>query len=247
MRTLAKAAVVFVAAFAGGAAVSHAADIPYEPIIEAPEVIPLPAVGGWYLRGDIGYKVYQDPRITLADPAAGTASGESINNTGMVGVGVGYKFNDYFRADLTGDYEFRSTMKVTNTCAACGTPVITANTKFSAFTTLVNAYADLGTYSGITPYLGAGIGASYLKTSNINTSIGPAGSGDGQWNFAWALMAGASYAFTDRLALDVNYRYLNLGEASLGTVTTQCGCTTTAKTDKIDAHEIRVGLRYSMY
>ncbi|ODN68517.1 outer membrane protein [Methylobrevis pamukkalensis] len=81
----------------------------------------------------------------------------------------------------------------------------------------------------------------------MTSDLGEAGGGDSKWNFAWALTAGASYAFTERLSVDVNYRYLNLGEASLGTVTTQCLCTTDASTDDIQAHEIRVGLRYAFY
>jgi Opacity protein and related surface antigens len=249
MRTLVKAASLVFGALAISAPLAQAADMPiYEPIIETPDVIPLEAAGGWYLRGDIGYKIYDDPKVKFDHASLGSVSKVSLDDTWMIGVGAGYKMNDYFRADVTLDYEFQSDFKGTVTCVTgCTGATAHAKTDLEVFTTLVNAYVDLGTYSGITPYVGGGIGAAYLKTGKITSDLGKAGNGDDQWNFAWALTAGASYAFTDRLALDVNYRYLNLGEASLGKVTTPCLCEASAKTSTIDAHEIRVGLRYTMF
>ena len=45
-----------------------AADVPvYEPVPVPPPV----AVGGWYLRGDIGYKIYAEPDVDWDDSIAG--------------------------------------------------------------------------------------------------------------------------------------------------------------------------------
>ncbi|ODN68518.1 porin family protein [Methylobrevis pamukkalensis] len=154
MRTLAKASLVMFGAVALSATTALAADMPYEPIIETPEVIPLETVGGWYLRGDIGYKIYKDPDIDFADDFAGTVSGTSIDDTWMVGAGVGYKFNEFLRADITADYEFGADMSGTITCVSgCTVDSIGAKSELEVFTTLVNVYADLGTYSGLTPYV----------------------------------------------------------------------------------------------
>ena len=46
-----------------------AADLP--PPVYEPVPVPPPAVGGWYLRGDIGYKIYAEPEVDWDDSDAG--------------------------------------------------------------------------------------------------------------------------------------------------------------------------------
>jgi opacity protein-like surface antigen len=273
MRTLPTASTLAIAlALAAiGASDVRAADMPeYPPIIEAPEPLPLPAAGGWYLRGDIGYKWYNDPSVQLSNPdyAGGTfADGrhrfedETMGESFNVGIGAGYKFNDYLRADLTLDYETPGEIKGKLFCPGSGPDchdhkgvpdsVSHESVDVTAWSALANVYADLGTYGGFTPYVGAGVGASYLVTSNYK--MDPAGTtpdDEGSWNFAWALMAGTSYSITDQLSLDVGYRYLNLGDARTGAISDGNVAnpqTTRVKIDDIDAHEVRVGLRYNLF
>lgn len=228
-------------------ACAFAADLAEQPYVE-----PLPvATGGWYLRGDIGYKFYNSPNIAFVTPTyTDPWNNTSLDNTWMLGAGVGYKFNDYFRADATVDYEFNAGAYGEGYCGGCGGLGYSIETAdISAWTMLLNGYIDLGTYAGITPYVGAGIGTSYLETSNISY-INPNGvtgtwNGAGQWNFAWALMAGASYAITPNTALDLSYRYLNLGDAVSGYI--PAGGGGTIQYNNVDANEIRLGLRYSFY
>ena len=68
---------------------AFAADLPAPVIEHIPQV---PAVGGWYLRGDIGYKLYGDPDGSFNDPVVGNLryQRESMDNAWMIGVGVGY-------------------------------------------------------------------------------------------------------------------------------------------------------------
>ncbi|MBN8999396.1 MAG: porin family protein, partial [Rhizobiales bacterium] len=206
------------AALGAGLVVSapaFAADMP-EPYVEPAPVI---ATGAWYLRGDIGYKFYNNPDITFVTPTYSDSwQNTSLDNTSLLGVGVGYKFNDFFRVDATVDYEFNSQAYGEGYCGGCGGVGYSIETAdISAWTLLANAYIDLGTYAGFTPYVGAGIGGSYLQTSNISyvnpNGVTGAWDGGGQWNFAWALTAGGSYAFTPNTLLDINYRYVNLGDA----------------------------------
>lgn len=263
---LAVAATFGLAAFSGAV---RAADMPveYPPIIEAPEPMPLPAVGGWYLRGDIGYKFYQNPKGVLSDRSWGSFGNngefgsEKMQGAADFGVGVGYKFNDYLRTDLTLDYEtpakfrgqaFCQDVNPPNNCPAApsGRWENSERVKISAYSALANVYADLGDFHGLKPYLGAGAGASYLRTSDVKSSAQDASTGNypkgaGKWNFAWALMAGVEYPISDRLSLDLGYRYLNLGDAETGTVTANPGgAVTKIKYEDIQAHEVRLGLRY---
>lgn len=248
VKTLTLAAVIGAGIAASGGA--YAADLP-EPYVEPAPVI---ATGGWYLRGDIGYKWYNNPDISFVTPSyVDNWNNNSLDNTGLIGLGAGYRFNDHFRVDGTIDYEFQSGVYGQGYCAGCGEKygidhtVETAD--IDAWTFLVNGYVDVGTWSGFTPYLGAGIGTSYLQTSNV-AFVNPDGNsgywdGGSQWNFAYALMAGVSYAFSPNMAVDLNYRYLNLGDAVSGYI--PAGGGGVINYDNISANEIRLGLRYNFY
>jgi opacity protein-like surface antigen len=122
--------------------------------IETPEPLPLP-VGGWYLRGDIGYRIHQAPNGVPGSSRLRDV-GEDLEDTGTIGIGVGYRFNDYFRMDGTLDYAFEDARGCGATCRADRSRIA----DLDAFAGLVNAYVDLGTYGGLTPYVGGGVGAA---------------------------------------------------------------------------------------
>lgn len=223
-----------------------AADMPeYPPIIEPPEPTPLPMSGEWYLRGDIGYKIYDGPDGRYDATGYGDMTANSLDDTGVIGVGVGYRVNEYLRLDATIDYEFESEMSGRLPCpGACGTTLESAN--LDAWTGLINAYVDMGNYNGLTPYVGAGIGASLLKTDGVTSSTAGNYYGADTWNLSWALMAGVGYEVAEGLTLDLNYRYLHLGDAETK-FTSGTGTTETLEWNDIGAHEMRVGMRYAFY
>lgn len=216
------------------------------------EVVPVEIGSGWYLRGDIGYKWYNDPDAHYDVSGYGDFIDESLSNTGIVGVGFGYKFNESFRTDVTLDYEWPGDFHGRLICPSgpCDPDTYSDEyAKIAAWTGLFNVYWDLGTIAGegpgvLTPYIGAGIGASYLVTSNVNY-VNPDSStgswdGAGKWNLAWALMAGVSYAVSKDWLFDLNYRYVHLGNAVSGSTTDGVPI----KYDNINASEIRFGVRY---
>jgi len=68
-----------------------------------------------------------------------------------------------------------------------------------------------------------------------------------KWSLAWALMAGASYKLSDKLDLDVGYRYLKIED---GDVQTDYKYVNGEKIGKLEYkdfanHEVRAGLRYN--
>ena len=246
------------AVFAGVAAPVFAADIPepipYEPV---PVVAESP-YNGWYIRGDAAYR-WSDLRgidyITYGGCGYGCIPGKkSFDDTDLkgalsLGAGVGYQITNYFRADLTGDYFFKSDFKGQTSDPFS---VSVDRSSYSAFLLLANAYADLGTYSGFTPYVGFGIGGANVKWNDLRNSIEPDidnyHKGAKNWRFAYALMAGASYCLTDKLALDGGYRYSRIQggrmfeEYSSGGVSLGAG----PGFDKgFNIHEVRAGLRYN--
>ncbi|ADZ69359.1 outer membrane protein [Polymorphum gilvum] len=226
-----------------------AADMP-APIIEhIPEV---PAVGGWYLRGDIGYKLYEEPKGSFNDPVVGNLRFRSneLDDAWMIGAGVGYKFTDYFRADLTVDYETPAGYKGLAPCAPCFGSYSVETADIDVWTVMLNGYVDIGTWYNITPYVGAGIGAAWVNVSNVkSTNPGAATTSyDGshsQWNLAWALMAGASYAVTPNWSIDAGYRYKNLGDAKSVKLHNVGTGQSRVKYKDLTAHEIRLGVRYN--
>lgn len=251
---------VYAAFLAGVAAPAFAADIqepiPYEP---APVVEPEPAYNGWYIRGDAGYRwsEWRGGKYTTygCDPCnPDNTENYNVFDTGdlkgalTLGAGVGYQINNYFRTDLTADYLFDSdfTGSTTN-----GVDVSTDTSSYSAFLLLANAYADLGTYSGFTPYIGAGIGGAHVEWDNLRNTYGDVDDehkGSKNWRFAFALMAGASYCLTDKLALDGGYRYTRVQggrmfeQVSTGGAVLGVG---PGYDDGFDLHEVRAGLRYN--
>lgn len=245
------------------APVAHAADLlapPPAPDSGEPASEMLDWGAGWYLRGDLSY----------SDSKVGSLS---LNNLGLSnprateswsgGFGVGYKFFDYFRADMTVDYRTRVGLESRGTPFGClqGTCELATNARFRNTVGLVNAYVDLGQYWRITPYVGAGVGVTRNQIgTTFETITRPGGgivssgvgvNGDSKMQFAWALMAGAAIAIDNNASLDIGYRYLNLGHASTATYTMPVGNTgavayARGEAKKLEAHEFRIGLRYKI-
>lgn len=228
---------------------TFAADLPAPVIEHIPEI---PAAGGWYLRGDIGYKFYDNPNGSFNDAVTGNLrfQRETMDDAWMIGVGVGYQFTDYFRSDLTVDYETAAKAKGYAVCGGCTGGFSQETAEVDVWTVMLNGYVDVGTWYNITPYVGAGIGAAYVNTSDAR-SVNPGGAttnydgSNSQWNFAWALMAGASYDITPNWAIDAGYRYKNLGTAKTVKYHNTGTGNSRVEWDDLTAHEIRLGVRYT--
>ncbi|HWL04473.1 MAG TPA: outer membrane beta-barrel protein [Xanthobacteraceae bacterium] len=216
---------------------AHAADMPDLNMPPPPPIdgeFDAGPSSGWYLRGDIGYRSNTVHRASSAasflDP-----SDNRMNGGAFFGAGVGFKAG-WIRADLTIDYA--SPVSYTGTIFTPGD----VSAKVGATTGLFNLYFDLGTWFGVTPYLGAGAGTAYVRTSDYASLAAPpfgTPAASTQWNLAWAVMAGLSYDISRNLALDVGYRYLNMGDAH--TVSDPFGAMTFKS---LAAHEVRFGLRW---
>jgi opacity protein-like surface antigen len=265
LKTLAMAGVLL----AGATGVAAAADLRgHAPIglPPAPIATPIAESSGWYLRGDVGVAAIDGRKFNYSDndPTYQFTS-KQFDPQFISGIGVGYQFNSWFRADLTAEYRFASRMTAHDRYFApdpvtpgdffSGTNVLSS--KLSSWVVMANGYVDLGTWNGLTPYLGAGIGyaskhvAAGKDTGTQYNIVGGVPNGGYSYStfgagtksgLAWALMAGVSADVTQNLKLDVGYRYLNLGKIQSGTFS--CCVGVTLENKNIDAHEIRVGLRY---
>ncbi len=245
-------------------AAASAADM-YEPeIIEHVPERPVEFGSGWYLRGDIGVTFWNRPSVAFDTPQFVTAtsvSGIDLNDTISISGGAGYRFDEYFRGDLTLDYFTESDFGA-STAGSCLTGTSNCTTvetaKLAAYVFLANAYVDLGTYARFTPYVGAGIGAAWVewdRTAATVTCASACGtftapytttvSRDGfeGWRFAYALMGGVGYDITQDLTVDVGYRFLSIADGSIANATSTTG---RVSYSDLHAHEVRVGLRYKI-
>lgn len=249
---------LFAAFVTGVGAPAIAADIqepiPYEPtpVVEAQEY------NGWYIRGDLGYrwsKLRGIEYITYGGCGFGCVPGEKEFDFGKLkgalsfGGGVGYQVTKHFRTDLTADYWFKSKF---NGQTSDAFSVSVDRSSYTAFLLLANAYADLGTYGGFTPYVGAGIGGAHVKWDNLRNTIQPdidnLHKGAKSWRFAWSLMAGASYCLTNKLSLDGGYRYSRIEGGRMFEERSNTGVSLGAGPgfDRgFNVHEVRAGLRYN--
>jgi opacity protein-like surface antigen len=192
---------IAVAALCGSHA--SAADYPSPPpqqqVIyqQVPVPVPVREFDGWYLRGDIGmsnqtFKSLDNPRLGSIPGHAWLDEG-TFEAGAIFGLGVGYQYNDWLRFDLTGEYRGETEFHALSRYTDGGTQ----RTNDYTFTKrewlfLVNAYADLGTWWCVTPFIGAGIGFAHVTLDHFRDTDNGGSSGGGyadaasKTNFAWA-------------------------------------------------------------
>jgi opacity protein-like surface antigen len=198
---------------------------------------------GWYLRGDVAYARDSLPEV---DSFGVFYTGQSPRNTYSLGIGGGYKFNQWFRTDLTLD--FREPLGAQD-------PSTGSDATGERWDALANGYVDLGTWSGFTPYIGAGVGAAFgrTKVTTMDTAVACTQNGTIVCEFsntpislAWALMAGVAFEIFPHAYIDVGYRYLNLGTYSFYPSSDWPALNAAGVPAALQSNvqEIRVGFRY---
>lgn len=253
----------------------------YDPPIivdKAPEFVPVEVGNGWYLRGDIGYSFgaeangpanYRVFNAGVYTPATFTNS--LFDDNYVWGVGFGYQFNSWLRADTTFEghqNDFTGLASVAVPCAG-GVAGDTCTTSFSStattYSALANIYGDLGTYAGFTPYVGAGAGMSRVRwggTTSIQNCVGPgcpavptpvasAHTGEASWRFTYALMAGVAYDVSRNVKIDFGYKFKQIANGDMfnfDAASLAAGATgIQGADDGFRQHEVRVGVRYSLW
>ncbi len=122
------------------------------------------------------------------------------------------------------------------------------HTSIQTYTLMLNVYHDFGNFNRFVPYVGAGIGMAVHDVDEVyftgNPNLVNRIEGNRDVSFAWSVMAGAGYQISDRAILDVGYRYIDMGSVTSGRVDSAGFVNPAVQIDDIDAHELKVGLRY---
>ena len=243
----------------GTVASAAAADLLPPPPMPMPMPVALDT-SGWYIRADVGAAIDDSYgfRSSLQPYNAGGGGAPSIarvftsmGDSAIIGFGAGYQFNNWFRADVTAEYQTKADYHA-GVAYAAFCPVAFCLDSYSAHVSrvvaLANGYVDLGTWYGVTPFVGAGVGVAGTKMSGLTDN----GQGFGfaqdktKTDFAWALHAGLGYNVTDRLKLEFSYRYLNTGTFTSNPILCGdlSGCFYEQQRFKSASHDFRIGMRW---
>jgi opacity protein-like surface antigen len=133
-----------------------------------------PGMVGLYLRGDFGWSWL-------------TQSGSPHDNTWTGGAGVGYRYSDNFRADITMDWS--------------GKYDLGGGDGLSTSAVLGNVYYDLKNDSMLTPYVGIGAGYGWVNGTGAITD---------KSGFAVGATAGLSVDLTSNIAIDTGYHFQDI-------------------------------------
>ncbi|MDA4847892.1 outer membrane protein [Hoeflea poritis] len=246
---------------------------------ELPRTVPVEVGNGWYLRGDVSYDFSTsgdatsfrswDFNTSTEGPAVGYSSSSFETDWG-VGLGLGYQFTNWLRGEAMLNYQ-RGTFSATSSSAAVPCTGLLADgcdtsgaADFESYGLMANGYVDLGTYSGFTPYVGAGAGLTLVDYDSYvasETCVGacPGGTtpvtvshaGQADWRFTYALMAGVSYEFVRNLKADLGYRYTNVGSGDIygfDSVSAAAGATGVQSSDNgYSTHAVTASLRYALW
>ena len=166
-----------------GATHALAADYLNFPVESAPEFAlkPVELGSGWYLRGGLGASNNKGPLLLPAAPAARKLDW-------ALDVGAGYKLNNWLRTDATLTFNKPRDISKTGFKVICpyrltrmtngagdgvgflwdteGAETCSPNTAsdLKKVDLMLNAYIDLGSWGGFTPFVGVGGGISILKS-----------------------------------------------------------------------------------
>ena len=214
---------------------------------------------GYYITPKVGVSKTMDTGVATllnfsSEPA--TLKDEDLGTGTAFGLSVGKYITDNFRLELEAikrdSYEYNSTDRSVGVN-------IGIKGDIDSTSLFINGLYDFQPFSlgntPITPYLGGGIGVSRNKMGSQTDNTSPAviHTFDGKTitEFAYKLSAGTLFSLTEKLSLDVNYQYVNLGafkqstELSLNGVRVPAGDNQSPMNQgEIKTQELMVGLQY---
>jgi len=220
---------------------------------------------GWYLRGNAGYGIHEDPELSGGIDSSLHGNGLQSEGDGAFTLGAGYDFGDHWRLEADVDSLRTSLGSISQTPSSSGS-LLTESV-------MLNALYDFDDFGKFEPYVGAGIGIVDTKGSFAahdftgtagelvlnptcvgNTPGRDLGQGatcgisDSDRGFGWQLLAGLGYELTDNLTWDTHYTYLNAPSANLeghiANLSTGAFEFFDADLDDVAAHTLVTGLRY---
>ena len=172
---------------------------------------PVYGAEGLYVSGYFGFAMASDSDLTDS-----TVPGVTVNtefDTGpALGAALGYDFNK-FRVEGEISYQKNDVDKI----GALGV-FFDATGDATAISFLINGYFDFVNSSAFTPYISAGLGYAQVEFNDLNISgSGFPGSSDEDTVFAYQIGIGLGYAVSEKVTIDVKYRYFGTEDSEYDT------------------------------
>ena len=155
---------------------------------------------GWYADFAGAYDFFQEESIN--DSRIFGGRGELAAHNGFaVTTALGYAWENGLRTEAELGYHRNGLDKVSG--GAFGTNFTGAvDGHVDAISGMLNLLYDYETHSGLTPYIGGGIGAADVSVVSDRLAVD-----DSDVVFAYQFMGGVRYALTDNLRVRLGYRY----------------------------------------
>ncbi len=190
---------------------------------------------GWYFNAGVGRTQPNVDSSNYVGTGPGWPNdhykGDDIHGAPMLVVGTGYTWGRYYDwfpdLSLGAQFTYTGQAKISGTINQYSLAQFenySYNYKFRRMTLLAVGKADIYNLANFMPYLTAGLGVSFNKTSNyeeqplshVTPRISP-GFGSATNNyFSYMVGVGVDYALCDNLWLSLEYNYGNFGYAQTG-------------------------------
>ena len=155
----------------------------------------------------------------------------------ILGGAVGYQFNEHIRAEV----ELSHSSWHVNSYNSSGRPFKPATGSISETYLLGNIWYDIPTHSAFTPYVGGGLGAGFTSADALfNGGTHGYGPPLSQPNLAFQIGAGVKFDLSEKLALDVGYRFKDVTGVHFG----DTGGKYDYRNATLASHNVQIGLTF---
>jgi opacity protein-like surface antigen len=127
-------------------------------------------------------------------------------------IGPGYRFGNGWRVE--GELSLPQKDKFTS--GSSNFPTSLHVHHIESRRVMLNAYRDFRVTDKLSLYGSAGVGLAHLTSSGRQGNESRQYESQKQTNLAWSVGAGVAYDVTDRLALDLGYRSIDMGDTESG-------------------------------
>ncbi len=180
---------------------------------------------GWYGAIDLGYHWSDD---TNYDVAVGAPVNIDQDDSWMGAARLGYRLSPHWRVELEGAYRPGEIPESTTLNEG----------DFEVWSLMGNVIVDLIPDGDLSPFVGVGAGIAAAQIDNVTPAGLVLDSSDAVW--AWQAIAGVTAKATDRINVDLTYRYFQTDDfefENAGTAGPLSG--------KFNDQSVTVGIRYS--
>jgi len=198
---------------------------------------------GIYVAPKVIYGLTYMKDFKYHDMVVSDSMGSHWDNTFGGSLAVGYDFSKKLNVPVRGELEYAAFTKSEAEGELFGGVKFKQSNNLQ--TLFANVYYDINTGTKFVPYIGAGMGAGFIRTkgkADDGGSIYNIGSKT-VTNFVWNIGIGLGYQITNNIALDLGYRFADLGKVQANWCNSPHDWR--LETKRIYQHQFSMGARFT--